>query len=34
MQYLQGTKEPKLTIKPDYHPSWWVESSHAPGYAK
>jgi len=29
MQYLRGTQDLTLTIEPDYHPNWWVDSSYA-----
>jgi len=28
MQYLYRTRELRLTIEPNYHPSWWVDSSY------
>ena len=28
MQYLRGTQELTLTIEPDDHPNWWVDSSY------
>jgi len=29
IQYLRGTQELTLTIEPNEHPNWWVDSSYA-----
>jgi len=29
MQYLQATRNLKLTLEPNEHPYWWVDSSYA-----